>query len=50
MLRSHRGSRVIGLLVSVVALLTALGGTAQAEPPACTGEPTTIQTLNITVG
>ncbi|MDX6626808.1 MAG: hypothetical protein QOE56_1797 [Solirubrobacterales bacterium] len=53
MLRSHRGRRgshAIGLLVSVVALLSAFGGTAQAEPPACTGEPTSIQTLNITVG
>jgi hypothetical protein len=34
----------------VVSSLIALGGTAQAEPPACTGEPTSIQTLNITVG
>jgi hypothetical protein len=38
------------LLVSLVSSLIALGGTAQAEPPACTGEPTSIQTLNITVG
>jgi hypothetical protein len=37
------------LLVSVVALLAGLGGTAQAETPACTGEPTSIQTLHITV-
>lgn len=53
MLRSHRGrscSRAIVLLASVFALLTTLGGTAQAEPPACTGEPTAIHTLNITVG
>ncbi|HEX4669853.1 MAG TPA: prolyl oligopeptidase family serine peptidase [Solirubrobacterales bacterium] len=45
-----RRSRVAVLLVSVVSSLIALGGTAQAEPPACTGEPTSIQTLNITVG
>jgi hypothetical protein len=38
------------LLVSVVALLIGSAGTAQAEPPACTGEPTSIETLNITVG
>jgi hypothetical protein len=43
-------SRVAVLLASVVSLLVVLGGTAQAEPPACTGEPTSIQTLNITVG
>jgi hypothetical protein len=45
-----RRSRVAVLLVSVVSSLIVLGGTAQAEPPACTGEPTSIQTLNITVG
>jgi hypothetical protein len=45
-----RRSRVAVLLVSAVSSLIALGGTAQAEPPACTGEPTSIQTLNITVG
>jgi hypothetical protein len=45
-----RRSRVAVLLVSVVPLLIALAGTAQADPPACTGEPTSIQTLNITVG
>jgi hypothetical protein len=45
-----RRSRVAVLLVSVVSSLIALGGTAQAEPPACTGEPASIQTLNITVG
>lgn len=53
MLRSHRGhfrSRAIGLLASFVVLLLALTGTAQAETPACTGEPTSVQTLNITVG
>jgi hypothetical protein len=53
MLRSdggHRHSYVIGLLVSVIALMVGVCGTAQAEPPACTGEPTSIQTLNITVG
>jgi hypothetical protein len=38
------------MLASVLALLAALGGTAQAEPPACTGEPTAIHTLDITVG
>jgi hypothetical protein len=45
-----RRSRVAVLLVSAVSSLIVLGGTAQAEPPACTGEPTSIQTLNITVG
>jgi hypothetical protein len=45
-----RRSRVAVLLVSVVSSLIVLGGTAKAEPPACTGEPTAIQTLNITVG
>jgi hypothetical protein len=53
MSRSHRGhghAYAIALLVSVVALLIGSAGTAQAEPPACTGEPTSIQTLNITVG
>jgi hypothetical protein len=45
-----RSSRVTVLLVSAVSFLIALGGTAQAEPPACTGEPSAIQTLNITVG
>lgn len=44
------GPRAVGMLVSVVALLATLGGTAQAETPACTGEPTAIHTLNITVG
>lgn len=39
----------MGMLIAVVALLAALGGTAQAEPPACTGEPAAIHTLNITV-
>jgi prolyl oligopeptidase family protein len=49
-LRTDRlGSRGIAALVSLVALLTALSGTAQAEPPACTGEPAAIQTLNLTV-
>ncbi len=53
MLRSHKersGSRLTGLLVSVVVLSMAMVGTARAEPPACTGEPTAIHTLNITVG
>jgi len=53
MLSSHkgrRGSRAIAVVVSVLVLLAALGGTAQAEPPACTGEPAAIHTLNITVG
>jgi hypothetical protein len=45
-----RRSRVAVLLVSAVSSLIALAGTAQAEPPACTGEPTSIQTLDITVG
>jgi hypothetical protein len=45
-----RRSRVAVLLVSAVSSLIALGGSAQAEPPACAGEPTSIQTLNITVG
>src|SRR3954468_5150623 len=44
------GSRVIGSFVAVAALMMALSGTAQAEPPACTGEPAAIQTFNITVG
>src|SRR5690242_15698030 len=44
------GLRVIGLLTTVGVLLAGLSGTAQAEPPACTGEPTAIHTLNITVG
>ncbi|MDX6602688.1 MAG: hypothetical protein QOF13_1890 [Solirubrobacterales bacterium] len=53
MSRLHRGhgrAYAIALLVSVVALLIGSAGTAQAEPPACTGEPTSIETLNITVG
>lgn len=53
MLRSDQrrwSTRAFGVLMSSVALLAALGGTAQAEPPACTGEPTAIHTLNITVG
>src|ERR1043165_7341402 len=53
MLRSRKGrtgSWATGLLVSMVALLAGLSGTAQAEPPACTGEPSAIHTLNITVG
>jgi hypothetical protein len=48
--KGHSGSGVIGLLVAVAVLLTALSGTAQAELPACTGEPTAIHTLDITVG
>jgi len=44
------GFRVVGLLAAIAVLLAGLGGTAQAEPPACTGEPTAIHTLNITVG
>jgi len=48
--KERSGSRVIGLLVSIVALISVLSGTAQAEPPACTGEPAAIQTLNLTVG
>jgi hypothetical protein len=45
-----RSSRVAVAVVSAVSSLIALGGTAQAEPPACTGEPSSIQTLDITVG
>jgi prolyl oligopeptidase family protein len=48
--RGRFGSRVVGLLLSVVVLVMGLSGTAQAEPPACTGEPSAIQTLNVTVG
>jgi hypothetical protein len=44
------GSCVVGLLVSAIALSMGLGGVAQAEPPACTGEPTEIHTLNIAIG
>jgi hypothetical protein len=48
--KGRPGRYVVGLLASVVALLAGLAGTARAEPPACTGEPTSIQTLNLTVG
>src|SRR5436305_10563524 len=48
--KGRSGSRVVGSFVAVAALVMALAGTAQAEPPACTGEPAAIQTLNITVG
>jgi predicted alpha/beta-hydrolase family hydrolase len=41
---------VVALLVAAAALLTGSIGTAQAAPPECTGEPTAIHTLNITVG
>jgi pimeloyl-ACP methyl ester carboxylesterase len=45
-----RSKSWLASLVLAVALLAVFGGTAQAnEPPACTGEPTSVQTLNITV-
>jgi pimeloyl-ACP methyl ester carboxylesterase len=40
---------LLALVALAVAFVAALGGTAQAEPPACTGEPASIHTLNITV-
>lgn len=44
------GSHLFGVLLIVAALWAALAATARAEAPACTGEPTAIHTLNITVG
>lgn len=44
-----RSRNLLATVALAVAFMAALGGTAQAEPPECTGEPSSIQTLNITV-
>jgi pimeloyl-ACP methyl ester carboxylesterase len=42
-------SRVVVLLLSVFTLLLALAASAHAETPECSGEPSSIRTLHITV-
>lgn len=44
-----RSRNLLATVALAVAFVVALGGTAQAEPPECSGEPSSIQTLNITV-
>jgi hypothetical protein len=49
--RGQLGASAIGLLAFALAFLAWLAGTARAaETPSCTGEPSAVQTLNITVG
>ena len=46
---SRSQSRLVSICIAALLLLGALASTAEAETPACTGEPASIQTLHITV-